>query len=184
MVVTWIVPELGNNYFTEPFENMLIQYIYDEWSISDPQKGASMQTSESDIVFRPGYLAEQPTYQVLAIQRETQNTTENPLMLGVSAWLLLTVCEVLVRMKRLVSANADEDEMQLGIDPQLWNMEQEVLRIVGQYGKRPADIPGIKNLIYLSHQRLDEPNPSWSKSEWRTLFRIGMLYEVRDASND
>ena len=85
-------------------------------------------------------------------------------------------------MKRLVSANADEDEMQLGIDPQLWNMEQEVLRIVGQYGKNPQDIPGIKNMLYLGHQRLDEPNPTWSKSEWRTLFRIGLWYEVRDVS--
>jgi len=182
MVVTWIVPELGNNYFTEPFENMLIQYIYDEWSIADPQKGASMQTSESDIVFRPGYLAEQPTYQVLAIQRQTEPVGDNPLMISRTALSLMTTCEVLLRMKRLVSANADEDEMQLGIDPQLWNMEQEVLRIVGQYGKNPQDIAGIKNMLYLGHQRLDEPNPTWSKSEWRTLFRIGLWYEVRDVS--
>ena len=180
MTVTFIVPELGNAYFSEPFENMLIQYIYDKWSISDPAKPSLMQGADEDIVFRPGYLADQPSYQVLAIQRETQNVGD-PLMIGATALSLMTICEVLVRMKRLLPANADEDE-NLGIEPQLWNMEQEVLRIVGQYKKVPQDIAGIKNLIYLGHQRLDEPNPTWSKSEWRTLFKIGLWYEVRDVS--
>ena len=183
MPTTWIVPELGAAYFTQPFENLLIQYIYDEWSLVNPNlpvKPALMQGADSDIHFRPGYLADQPTYQILCIQRQTERVGD-PLMIGQTALSLITTCEVLVRMKRLTPANADDD-MALGIDPELWNMEQEVLRIVGQYQQNPQDIPGIKNLLYLGHQRLDEPNPTWSKSEWRTLFRIGMWYEVRDVS--
>src|SRR5687768_3836905 len=139
MVVTWIVPELGAAYFTEPFENLLIQYIYDKWSLVDPkfpEKPALMQGATEDIHFRPGYLAEQPTYQILCIQRQTERVSD-PLMIGMTAYLMLTTCEVLVRMKRLLPANADEDEAQLGIEPELWNMEQEVLRIVGQYGQNP-----------------------------------------------
>lgn len=178
---TWIVPELGNNYFSEPFENMLIQYIFDQWSISAPEKPDEMQAADNDIVFRPGYLAEQPTYQILTVQRET-NPTSDPLMIGPTALTLMTTVEVMIRMRRLANANADPDEPVFGIDPEYWNMEQEVLRIVGQYGKVPQDIPGIKNLIFLGMGRLDDPNPTWAKSEWRTVMRVGMWYEVRDVS--
>src|ERR1043165_647220 len=138
MTTTWICPDISaTEYFTEPFENLLIKYIYDKWSLTDPkfpEKPDSMQGADEDIHFRPGYLAEQPTYQILAIQRQTERDGP-PLMIGQTSYSMLTTCEVLVRMKRLVSANADEDEDFLGIDPELWNMEQEVLRIVGQYGQ-------------------------------------------------
>ena len=174
----FIVPELGT-YFEHPFENMLISYIYEKWAATDPEKPDEMQGADQDIVFRPGYLAEQPTYQILTVTRET-NPTSDPLMIGPTALSLLTTVEVMIRMRRLVSANADPDEPQLGIDPQLFNMESEVLRIIAEYDKVNQDITGIKNLIFQGYGRLDDPNPTWAKSEWRTVFRVGMWYEVRE----
>ena len=182
-MATFICPDIGpTSYFTQPFENLLIQYIYNEWSIANPAKPAEMQGADQDMTFRPGYLAEQPTYQILTVQRET-NPIGDPLMIGQTALSLLTTVEVMIRMRRLIPANADPDEPIFGIDPQYWNMEQEVLRIVGQYDKNPQDIAGIKNLIFLGMNRLDDPNPTWAKSEWRTVMRVGMWYEVRDVSS-
>jgi hypothetical protein len=77
----------------------------------------------------------------------------------------------MLRMKRL---NRDA----IDTEPQLENMEIEVERIAIHY--HDGDIPGIKEIFFQfpdSVQRIYGASDSYSKSDWRSVVRLSLLYE-------
>lgn len=129
--------------FTTDFEDLVLQYLYNEWSISDPAKPAAMQGNNQDLEFRPGFRRNRPAYQVLCIQTDTPPPEDQEV--SRRSWKFMTSLEITIVVRRI---NRDN------IDPQLGNMEREVQRIISQY--RKDDIPGIVDMFYRGQARVYE----------------------------
>jgi len=174
MPVTWVVPELGTD-FTQDFEDIIIQYIYDNWQETDPAKGAlSKPDYESDpdkVSFKAGFPDFFRPYEVAIVQTRT-----TPLEKINGKWMFTTGLDCMVRMKRIERDGIAEDI-------QLENMEAEVQRIVENY--IPNSIVGIKDLIYddnISTEKIYGARDTWAKSDWRTVVHIKVFYEKEDTS--
>lgn len=161
---TYGVPELsspGNAVdFSTDFEDMLINYVYQEWGIADPPKPANM-VGDTKIQFRPGFPAYNTPYEVLCLQHETTLIDK----VSAQQYHYQTVCEI-----RLVENHIKRDQ----VDPQLGNMEREIQRIVNQH--KYNEIPGIHRILYLSSRRLYDPRDTYAKSRWESVIRVGMNY--------
>jgi|SRR5687768_8213725 len=127
--------------FSQDLENLLIQYIYDEWSIADPAKPAAKQGFGQTIEFRPGFDRTTPAYQVLCIQTDTETVEADT---SQRSFKFLTRFEITV----ITNIMGDLDNVQ----PQLGYMEREIQRIINQY--RYQDIPGIVNLAFRGQARV------------------------------
>jgi len=174
MVITWQVPELGTD-FTQDFEDIIIQYIYDSWQQTNPAKGAQPHTNtdtEPDRVsFKAGFPDFFRPYEVAIVQTRT-----TPLEKIGGKWVFVTGLDIMVRMKRIERDGIAEDI-------QLENMEIEVQRIVENY--IPNSIVGIKDLIYdenVSTEKVYGARDTWAKSDWRTVVHIKVFYEKEDTS--
>jgi len=174
MVVTWVVPELNTD-FTQDFEDIIIQYIYDKWAINNPAKGATLQTNtetEPDTIsFKPGFPDFFRPYECAIVQTRT-----TPLEKMGGKFMFVTGLDVMVRMKRIERDGIAEDI-------QLENMEREVQRITEHY--IPNEIVGIKDIIYddaVSTEKVYRARDTWAKSDWRTVVHIKVFYEKEDIS--
>jgi len=171
---TWLVPERGSD-FDSDFEDTIIQYIYDKWSINNPAKGATLQTdyeTEPDTVsFKPGFPDFFRPYECAVVQTRT-----TPLDKIGGKFTFTTGLDIMVRMKRIQRDAVD-------MDPQLENMETEIQRIIEDY--QPNEIVGIKDLVYdenVSAERVYNARDSFAKSDWRSIIHIKVLYEKEDVS--
>ena len=159
------IPELsteGNAVdFSQDFEDMLIDYIYDDWSIADPAKPATKTGINNTIEFRPGFPANNKPYEVSTLTFETLELEK----LSSVQWYMQT--NVTVRLREMHIAQSQKD-------PQLGNMEREILRMVHQY--RDNEILGIKRMMFLGGTRIYERDDSITKSEWESTMNVGMTY--------
>lgn len=167
----WVVPEIGED-FTEDFEDLVIAYIFDKWSISDPAKGLQMKpdttTEPNALSFSSGFPDYFRTYECCCVQTITEIIEQYS---GKSRFVFTTGLDILLRMKRL---NRDAIES----DPQLENMEREIMRITTHY--RPNDILGIKDLIPDTTNRIYNATDTYAKSDWRSLFHVKVFYEKQN----
>jgi hypothetical protein len=174
MVITWQVPELGAD-FSQDFEDIIIQYVYDQWSISNPGKGATMrpntETEPDKVHFKPGFPDFFVPYEIAMVQTRT-----TPLEKIGGKFVFSTGLDTMIRMKRIERDGIAEDI-------QLENMEVEVQRIIEHY--IPNSIVGIKDLIYddnISTEKVYRARDSYAKSDWRTVVHIKVFYEKEDSS--
>ena len=171
---TWVVPELGTD-FSEDFEDIIIQYIFDNWTATEPEKGSQMKTdyeSEPDTIsFKAGFPDYFRPYECAIIQTRTE-----PIEKINGKWVFTTGLDIMLRMKRI-----ERDAIE--VDPQLENMEMEIQRIVEAY--QPNEITGIKDIIYddnISAERVYNGRDNWAKSDWRSIVHIKVFYEKEDTS--
>lgn len=164
---TFIVPETNTD-FTSTLEGLLIQYIYDKWSFTtgDIAKPTTFPSSDK-LSFRVGFFDFSRPYEVNCLQTETVPTWWDN---GRRRVQLLTTVEVHLRMDRI-----DRDAIKA--DPQLAQMEFEIMRIALQYNKSTQDIPGIKDLIWIGQSRNYNVSDEYSLTDWRSIVRINMQYE-------
>ena len=175
MTIQWLVPDLNAD-FSEDFEDLLIDYIYQKWSITDPAKGTTMRpdnlTEPDRVSFHAGFPDYHRPYEITTLKTVTGPT--EPPELGKSRFFFATTVLVSLRMKRI-----ERDTIE--VDPQLGNMEREVERLVATYHPHdPQDIPGIKDLYFdfpLTVQRIYDARDNYAKSDWRSVISIKMFYE-------
>lgn len=127
--------------FSQDIENIIIDYLYQEWSILDPAKPSSKTGIGQNIEFRPGFDRGMPTYQVLCIQTDTEVTPHD---VSIRSWKFVTRVEITVITNKM----GDIDN----VKPQLGYMEREVQRILNQYN--PYEIPGIINVSFQGQTRV------------------------------
>jgi hypothetical protein len=158
-----IIPELGTE-FGPDYEEILIQYIYDNWSISDPPKPAAMEAQNEDFKLHVGFFDFNRPYEVVALQ-----TTSIPSEVGDNGrrYQIYTTVEIGVRMRRLAKNKPD---------PQLKEMEREIKRIVMSYVNM-KDITGIKNMVWTGQERIYGATDDHAKSDWRSVVRVNLQYE-------
>jgi hypothetical protein len=161
--LTVVVPELGED-FEDDYEEILIDYIFDNWSISDPVKPAEKETLGAPIKFHVGFFDFNRPYEIVALQGQSIPTE---ILDNGRRYEIVTNVEVGIRMRRL-SKNKP--------DPQLKNMEKEVKRIVMDYVNL-KDIAGIKNMLWNGQERVYQGNDDYAKSDWRSIVRINLQYE-------
>ena len=175
--MTLVVPELVNTDFTEDIEKMIMNYVFQEWSISDPAKGSDLidDSDPSFVRFRIGLPDFTHAYEITFLQTVT---AIEPMGIGKDRFLYTTVVEALIRMRRLPKPFGQTGDVGVGIDPQLGNMERELQRIFRHYP--PNAITGIKD-IYSNgpnaQQRIYKANDNWMKSDWRSVIRCSVWYE-------
>lgn len=152
----WVVPELGTD-FTEDFEIMLLPYIINGYSISNPVK--------EDIKFRSGFFDFSQSLECCILQQDTV-----PVEKISQKYTFTTTMEIHLRMLKL-------DRDAIDSNPQLENMEQEFQRIIENYYYN--DIVGIKEIFFdpVSTERVYNASDTWAKSDWRSLVRVKMFYE-------
>ena len=174
---TWGVPELGGADFSEDFEDMVINYIYEKWQETDPAKGSQMkpdtELEPGKLSFKSGFPDFFRAYECCCVQTRTQIIDQYT---GKSRFLFTTDMDIMLRMKRL---NRDAIES----DPQLDNMEREIVRIATHY--KHNDIPGIKDLPFVSPEsviRVYNATDTYAKSDWRSIVRIQCFYEKQNLS--
>lgn len=158
-----VVPELGTD-FEDDYEEMMIQYLYDNWSITDPAKPPDREAQNVPFKFHVGFFDFNRPYEIVALP-----TTTIPTEIGDNGrrYQLYTTIEIGVRMKRLARNKPD---------PQIKNMEKEVKRII-MYYVNVKDIQGIKNLIFAGQDRIYDATDDYAKSDWRSVTRVNMYYE-------
>ena len=176
MVEVWVVPELQSN-FTTNFAVMLINYIYDNWSLTGLtgveaglNKPAAKTGQANYIEFRPGIKDEFKTLQVLGLQGRTLVVKHE--QSGFKRQSMTTQ----VWITTLVKVMGKDDTSSL-----LRKMDQEVGRICGMYRQNnqvSGDMRGIKDLIYEGNDRIYGPKDAFDKSDWETRHSILMWYEL------
>jgi len=172
--MSWVVPELNAD-FSQDFEDIIIQYIYDKWTASSPAKGTTMQTdyeSEPDTIsFKAGFPDFFRPYECAIVQTRT-----TPLEKISGKFVFTTGLDIMLRMKRIQRDAID-------MDPELEDMETETQRIIENY--IPNEITGIKDLVYddnVSAERVYGARDSYAKSDWRSIVHIKVFYEKEDTS--
>ena len=167
---TWVVPEIGDD-FTNDFEDIIIAYLYDKYSISNPSKDATPHTEDGEKVsFKAGFPDYFRPYEICCVQTRTELIEKIN-----GKHLFTTGLDVMIRMKRI-------DRDAIDTEPELENMEDEIQRIVENYA--PEDIIGFKDLVYDSPsvQRVYNATDNFAKSDWRSVIRIKVFYEKEDVS--
>lgn len=133
------VPALSSD-FTADFEDLVIQYLFTKWSISNPGKGATKTgTDGTKVQFRPGFSDYAHPFQVLCLQTTTRVANMN----DPYSWHMFTGVEI--RIIRAYEPTRDNIAVELG------NMEREVERIINEYTMN--DINGIQDFIFISRSR-------------------------------
>lgn len=132
MSATYVVAGLVGDFITD-FEDLVLSYIFAEWSISAPAKGTTPQDTNATLRFKAGMPDGLKPYEINALQLETRVSDKN----DPQSWHFFTDVEIRITAERIARDN---------IDPELGNMEREVQRIINQYPDQ--DIPGISDLIF------------------------------------
>lgn len=179
--------------FGVDLENLVIQYIYDQWSFTTPSiiaKPAFPHAEGQDIEFRPGFDRGRPAFQVLCIQTSTDvlETTN-----ARRSWHFVTKLEITI----ITNIMDDIDN----VKPELGYMEREVQRIINQY--QYPEIPGITEMMFTGQARIYDDiisgantNPqvrgggggrgssgtNWSSSRWKSRLYCDVHYYKDDIS--
>ena len=163
MSASWLVPELVTTDFTADFEDLLIPYIKTKYTITNPN-----QTDIEHFKIRVGFFDFSVPYEIVALQADTR-----PEQWGnAGRWVYASTGIIIaIRMERI-----SRDK----VDPQLGNMEREIIRIAGQY--RPGEIPGIKKIMWDGGERIYNADDDYAASDWRSLVRVRVYYEKVDVS--
>jgi hypothetical protein len=166
----FIVTELGIDFPFE-FEDAFIDYIFDKWSIFDPEKGASkiVNNDNTKIRFHAGHLDYRSAYELSILQGRT--SLDYSKELGGHLVFCITDLTIFLRIRRLPTSPN-------WIGPQLGNMEREVQRIIRHF--KPYDIAGIKDFYYEDSQRLPQRNNEFSASNWECEIYGKITYEKRN----
>lgn len=164
MSATFVVPELTTTDFTSDFDELLRQYIYNEYALTDPLK------TGATIKFKVGFFDYKVPYEIAVIETDT-DIPQYPN--GRRRAYTSTGMEVHVRAKRMARSETQIPE-QLGI------MEREIIRIIMQY--RSQEIPGIKDVVWAGSLRIYSPTDTWATSDWHSAVRCRMFYEKSDIS--
>lgn len=178
MSATYIVSGLSTD-FTTDIENLVIAYIYQEWSLTGNLVKPAAATGEAnDIEFRPGFDRGRPSFQVLCIQTDTEIVGRKDI--SQRSWEMLTKLEITV----ITNVLNDLDNVR----PELGYMEREVQRILNQY--QFGDITGINEMEFTGQTRVYDDiiaggsgsnqvrgargstsrsvSANWTQSKWRT----------------
>ena len=141
MCCVYQVPAPVSADFSQDFEDLVLQYLYNQWSISNPAKDPLGKTGVdgTKVQFRPGFPDYVKPFQVLCLQTSTRVADRN----DPHSWHFFTQLEI--RIIRAFEFQRDNVAVELG------NMEREVERIINTYTTNA--IPGISDIIYLSRQR-------------------------------
>ena len=161
-MASWVVAPLGT-VFPQRLTKSLIDYIYTKYSLTDPLK-----TDFANMVFREGFYTLSKPYQITVLE---QNTDINQLI-NTRDQDMYTLMYINIRMYRLQSQ---------GVDPQLWDMREEVIRIIGEY--QSYDIPGVRELRWQGGMPEYVPNSdarAQAEQDWRYIVKCTMHYEMRN----
>jgi len=171
MSSTYGIPELQLSTtnipdFTSDFDELLRQYLYDKYTLTDPLK-----TTANLMKFKVGFFDYKLPYEIAILERDT-----NPprFLNGRRRAYWETGMEIHIRMKRLPRSETE-------ISPQLGMMEREIQRIAFQY--RTQDIVGIKDIVPAGGGRVYDGQDSYAQSDWRSVVRVIMQYEKADISS-
>jgi hypothetical protein len=161
-MVSWVVVPLGTAFPTQ-FTKSLIDYIVGKYSLADPLK-----TDTTNMIFREGFFTTNKPYEITTLEQNT----EVDQILHSRDQTMWTLMYINLRMYRLNPQ---------GVDPQLWNMREEIIRIIGEYQK--YDIAGISEIryqggfpIYLSNSDRD----AGIEQDWRYVIKATLHYELRN----
>ena len=161
-MASWVVAPLGTP-FPQRHTKSLIDYIETNYSLTDPDK-----SNTTNFVFREGFYTLSKPYQITTLEQNTDiNQTINTRDLD-----MYTLMYINIRMYRL---------QPMGIDPQLWDMREEVIRILGEY--ETYDIPGVRELRYQGGMPEYVPNSdarAQAEQDWRYIVKCTMHYELRN----
>lgn len=118
--------------------------------------------------YRIGFPDHSKPYEITALQR---NTVVRPIQSGIGGGLyyeVATMIEISLFVKRLARDN---------VDPQLGNMEREVMRLICTFSK--GDVLNVSDLILEKMERVYNANDTYAKTEWRTIFTVKVVYEFQ-----
>lgn len=165
---TFIVPEIGTNFPNPRFDGLLLQYLYDKWSITTPTDLAKPATfpSTTNFDFRVGFYGFDRPYELTVLYMETMPVQ----ILSRQRLFLQTIMTVNLRMQRL-----DRDGG--NVNPELALMEEEVFKIVMQYNRAPQDVLGIKDMLWGGVRRDYTLTDEWSESDWRSIVTVTLQHE-------
>lgn len=160
---TFVVPLISTSDFTSDFEDLVIPYIKTKYSISNPIK-----TDTDHFDFHVGFYDFFRPYEITALQTDTivEDWTNGGRMF--TAW---TNIEIHIRMERLTDNK---------VDPQLGNMEREIIKIITQY--RTNDIAGITSMVYNGGQRVYQATDDHATTDWRCIVKARLKYQKVDIS--
>lgn len=161
-MASWVVAPL-NTVFPQRLTKSLIDYIYTNYSLTDPLK-----TDFANMVFREGFYTLSKPYQITVLE---QNTDINQLI-NTRDQDMYTLMYINIRMNRLQPQ---------GVEPQLWDMREEVIRILGEY--QTYDIPGVRELRWQGGMPEYVPNSdarAQAEQDWRYIIKCTMHYEMRN----
>ena len=161
-MTSWVVVPLMT-VFPQRNTKSLIDYIETNYSLTDPAK-----TDTTKFVFREGFYTLSKPYQITVLEQPTE--VEQTISTR-DLWMY-TLMYINIRMYRLQSQ---------GIDPQLWDMREEVIRIIGEY--QAYQIPGIHELRYQGGFPEYVPNSdarAQAEQDWRYVIKCTMHYELRN----
>lgn len=129
--------------FTTDIEDIIIDYLFDEWSIvapNKPVKPALVHAANQDLNFFAGFPRRSAPYEVLCIQTDT--TVSEP-DVSRHSWKMTTTVEITITATRISNDN---------VDVELGNMEREIERILNQY--QPYEIAGISDMMFRGRSRI------------------------------
>ena len=151
------------------WEKPLIEYIYNQWSIPDPAKPATYPSND-EISFRVGFFDFFRPYEVnVLFISETPTWWDS----GKRRVWLQDVVQVWLRMQRI-------ERDAVSVDPQLSQMEFEIIRIAMQYQRSPQAIGGIKELTYAGRNRPYEVTDDHTNTDWRSTITLNLTYEIQN----
>jgi hypothetical protein len=162
------VPEIGD---VQPgyWENLTLQYVFDQWTETDPAKGSDLidDTNRETVRFRVGFPDTSQSYEIVVLRIATDPTQA---FVGGGRLELQTTLEFTTRMKRI-----DRDKPDL----QLLRMELELMRIIMSYSQIfPRGITGIKDIRYGGNSMLYSATDTWAKADWRSVTRAYLIWEI------
>lgn len=184
--------------FDTDIENLVIEYIFDEWSFTDPSllakpdemHGGNQGSNSQNIEFRSGFDRGRPAFQVLCIQTDTEVMAAD---VSMRSWNFKT------RLEITVISNIMEDID--NVRPELGQMEREVQRILNQY--RQGDIEGIDTMQFTGQSRIYDDiivgtgaqqvrgsrgsrtstASNWAQSRWKSKLYAEVTYWKDDISS-
>jgi len=118
--------------------------------------------------YRVGFPDHSKPYEITALQRNTDiKQMQGPAGMG-AYFEANTMIEINIFCKRI---NRDN------VDPQLGNMEREVMRLICGFNK--GDIAGVSDMVLERMERIYNANDTYSKTEWRTRALVRVVYEFQ-----